>query len=124
MPGFKSNGKLLTAKSFLHSRIYSTFRRRRSAPTEFFPIFPLAHICAQRQPHTFATPFLTLLRLPALPRPRFGVNGLGMSRATILESGVVIRFEFFELQPFKVDQFFRGSFRYFPMLIKLKYIQK
>ena len=78
----------------------------------------------KRSPHTFATPFLASLRLPALPRPRFGVNGLGMSRATILESGVVIRFEFFELQPFKVDQFFRGFFRYFPMLIKLKYIQK
>ena len=31
-----------------------------------------------------------------------------MSRATILESGVVIRFEFFELQRLKVDQFFRG----------------
>ena len=46
------------------------------------------------------------------------------NRAAILESGVVIRFEFFELQPFKVDQFFRGLFRYFPMLIKVKYIQK
>ena len=37
-----------------------------------------------------------------------------MSRATILESGVVIRFEFFELQPFKVDQFsgdFSGIFQ-------------
>ena len=47
------------------------------------------------------------------------INGLGMSRATILESGVVIRFEFFELQPFKVDQFFRGFFRDFLTLIKL-----
>ena len=37
-----------------------------------------------------------------------------MSRATILESGVVIRFEFFELQPFKVDQFFRRFFQDFP----------
>ena len=34
-----------------------------------------------------------------------------MSRATILESGVVIRSESFELQPFKVDQLFRGVFR-------------
>ena len=33
-----------------------------------------------------------------------------MSRATILESGVVIRCESFELQRFKVDQFFRGCF--------------
>ena len=33
-----------------------------------------------------------------------------MSRATVLESGVVIRCEFFKLQPFKVDQFFRGFF--------------
>ena len=70
-------------------------------------------------PHDHATPFLTSLRLPALPRPRFGVNELGMSRATILESGVVIRFEFFQLQPFKVDQFFRGFFRDFLTLIKL-----
>ena len=46
------------------------------------------------------------------------------NRAAILESGVVIHFEFFELQPFKVDQFFHGFFRYFPTLIKLKYIQK
>ena len=44
------------------------------------------------------------LSRPALQRPRFGVNGLGMSRATILESGVVIRCESFELQRFKVDQ--------------------
>ena len=65
------------------------------------------------------TPFLTSLRLPALPRPRLGINGLGMSRAAILESGVVIRFEFFESQPFKVDQFFRGFFRDFLTLIKL-----
>ena len=70
------------------------------------------------------TPFLASLRLPALPRTRFGVNGLGMRRATILESGVVIRFEFFELQPFKVDQFFCRFFRDFPTLITLKYIQK
>ena len=70
------------------------------------------------------TPFLASLRLPALPRTCFGVNGLGMRRATILESGVVIRFEFFELQPFKVDQFFRRFFRDFPTLITLKYIQK
>ena len=57
------------------------------------------------------TPFLASLSLPVLPRPRFGVNGLGMSRATILESGVVIRCESFELQPFKVDQLFRGVFK-------------
>ena len=75
-------------------------------------------------PHDHATPFLTSLRLPALPWPRLGVNGLGTSRATILESGVVTRFEFFELQPFKVDQFSRGVFRDFLTLIKLKYIQK
>ena len=42
---------------------------------------------------------------------RFGVNELGMSRAAILESGVVIRCESFELQPFKVDQHFRGVFK-------------
>ena len=34
-----------------------------------------------------------------------------MSRATILESGVVIHCESFELQPFKVDQLFRGVFK-------------
>ena len=62
-------------------------------------------------PHAHATPFLTSLRLPALSRPRLCVNGLGMSKATILESGVVIRFESFELQPFKVDQLFRGVFK-------------
>ena len=73
----------------------------------------------KRSPHTFATPFLASLRLPTLPRPRFGVNRLGMSRATILESGVVIRFEFFELQQLKVDQFFHGFFPDFPTLIKL-----
>ena len=61
--------------------------------------------------HAHATPFLDSLSLPALPRPRFGVNRLGMSRATILESGVVIRCESFELQPFKVDQLFHGVFR-------------
>ena len=95
----------------LRPRNYSPhFHWRRSAPT--------------RPCHDHATPFLTSLRLPALPWPRLGVNGLGMSRATILESGVVIRFEFFELQPFKVDQFFRGFFRYFPTLITPKYIQK
>ena len=70
------------------------------------------------------TPVLASLRLPVLPRTRFGVNGLGMRRVTILESGVVIRFEFFELQPFKVDQFFCRFFRDFPTLITLKYIQK
>ena len=79
---------------------------------------PLSTVVANRW-QAIATPFLASLRLPALPRPRFGVNGLGMSRATFLESGVVIRFEFFELQPFKVDQFFRGFFWYFPTLIKL-----
>ena len=81
-------------------------------------------ICATRPCHDHTTPLLTSLRLPALPRPRLGVNGLGMSRATILESGVVIRFEVFELQRLKVDQFFRGFFRNFPTLITLKYIQK
>ena len=40
-------------------------------------------------PYAHATPFLASLRLPALSRPRFGVNGLGMSLATILESGMV-----------------------------------
>ena len=55
-------------------------------------------------PYALATPFFASLRRLALQRPRFGVNGLGMSRATILESGVVIRFESFELQRFKVDQ--------------------
>ena len=93
-----------------HGIIPHIFHWRRSAPT--------------RPCHDHAKPFLTSLRLPALPWPRLGVNGLGMSRATILESGVVIRFEFFELQPFKVDQFFRGFFRYFPTLITPKYIQK
>ena len=34
-----------------------------------------------------------------------------MSMATILESGVVIRRESFELQRFKVDQLFRGVFK-------------
>ena len=34
-----------------------------------------------------------------------------MSRATILYSGVVIRCESFELQPFKVDQLFRAVFK-------------
>ena len=34
-----------------------------------------------------------------------------MSRATILESGVVIHCESFKLQPFKVDQLFREVFK-------------
>ena len=98
--------------------------RRRFAPKKLFSILPRAQICATRPCHDHATPFLTSLRLPSLPWPHLGVNGLGTSRATILESGVVIRFEFFELQPFKVDQFSRGVFRDFLTLIKLKYIQK
>ena len=100
------------------------FRRRRSAPTEFSSRLPLAQICATRPCHDHATPLLTSLRLPALPRPRLGVNELGMSTATILESGVVIRFEVFELQRLKVDQFFRGFFRDFPTLITLTEMNK
>ena len=49
-------------------------------------------------PYALATAFFASLSRPALQRPRFGVNGLGMSRATILESGLVIRCESFELQ--------------------------
>ena len=71
---------------------------------------PDIHRCIYA-PHAHATPFLASLSLPALPRPRFGVNGLGMSRAIILESGVVIRCESFELQPFKFDQLFHGVFK-------------
>ena len=73
-------------------------------------MFARFHRCIHA-PYAHATPFLASLSLPALPRPRFGVNGLGMSRATILESGVVICCESFELQPFKVDQLFRGVFK-------------
>ena len=70
--------------------------------------------------HTFSGLAQASHALPAsFLYQRFRTN-----RAAILESGVVIHFEFFELQPFKVDQFFRGFFRDFPTLTKLKYIQK
>ena len=111
----KLQNSLVGTKAFIKDSLRQCARLVKAFGTK------LVH---KRSPHTFATPFLASLRLPALPRTRFGVNGLGMRRATILESGVVIRFEFFELQPFKVDQFFRGFFRDFPTLITLKYIQK
>ena len=71
---------------------------------------PTTHLC-----HTFSGLAQASHALPA----SFWYQWFRTNRATILESGVVIHFEFFELQPFKVDQIFRGFFWDFQTLITL-----
>ena len=81
---------------------------------------PLGHLCTIRNVLQISNgAFMHQMTTPHLFLPRSGfpglvlvsTNELGMSRATILENGVVIRFESFELQPFKFDQLFRGVFK-------------
>ena len=61
------------------------------SPTENMHCFPWATLVDKRLPHTSATPFLASLRRPMLYQAHFGTNVFGTNRATILESGVVIR---------------------------------